>query len=135
MKPRWVIDTNVLVSAALTRGGTCRKIIQAAGDSRIELAWDALMLAEYRDVLKRPRFGLSRNVVTELLALFQMNWHTTPATNAPKLPDPEDEVFLAVALATPDRILVTGNTKHYPPARRGGAEVITPAQALARLPT
>jgi len=52
----------------------------------------------------------------------------------PALPDPHDQPSLAVALATPDRVLVTGNLKHYPPASRGGVTVLTPREGLARLP-
>ncbi len=49
------------------------------------------------------------------------------------LPDPHDEPFLAVALATPDRVLVTGNIRHFPPSCRAGVTVLTPREALARL--
>ena len=49
--PVWVIDTNVLISAALTAGGNCDQIFQAAVNDTIRLAWSAPMLAEYRAVL------------------------------------------------------------------------------------
>lgn len=133
MKPRWVLDTNVLISAALTRGGTCDLVFQALADGQFSAAWDYPLLIEYREVLARPRFRFSRPVQAELLARFDLAWHTQAATTVPTLPDPHDEVFLAVALATPDRVLVTGNLKHYPPARRAGVAVLTPREALACL--
>ncbi len=130
--PVWVIDTNVLVSAALTAGGTCDQILRAAIAGRIRLAWNAPMLAEYRAVLLRPKFGFSKPVVASLLAAFD------PADQVPvgptaTLPDPDDEVFLAAALATPDQILVTGNTAHFPAKICHPVRVLTPAAALKLL--
>ncbi|MBW7893737.1 MAG: putative toxin-antitoxin system toxin component, PIN family [Opitutaceae bacterium] len=133
MKPRWVLDTNVLISAALTHSGACDLILQAIADGQVVAAWDYPLLAEYREVLARPRFGFSRPVQAEILAFFDLDGHTPAASPVPSLPDPHDEPFLAVALATPDRVLVTGNTKHYPPASRSGVAVLTPREALARL--
>lgn len=133
MKPTvWVIDTNVLISAALTSGGTCDQLLRAAMAGRIHLAWNAPMLAEYRAVLLRPKFGFSRPVVDSLLAAFDLA-HQVPATPTPPLPDPDDEVFLAAALATPDQILINGNTSHFPPNVCAPVRVLTPAQALRTL--
>jgi uncharacterized protein len=133
MKPRWVLDTNVLVSAALTRGGPCDLLLQAIADGQVAAAWDYPLLTEYRDVLARPRFRFSRPVQAELIALFDLAWHTPAVSQVPALPDPHDEPFLAVAMATPDRVLVTGNIKHYPSAHRAGVTVLTPREALSRL--
>jgi putative PIN family toxin of toxin-antitoxin system len=127
--PVWVIDTNVLVSAALTAGGTCDQILRAAIAGRIHLAWNAPMLAEYRAVLLRPKFGFSRPVVASLLAAFDPA-HQVPATPTPSLPNPDDEVFLAAALATPDQILITGNAAHFPPKTCHPVRVLAPAGAL-----
>lgn len=130
--PVWVIDTNVLISATLTSGGTCDRILRAAVDGRIRLAWSAPMLAEYRAVLSRPKFRFSPAVVSSLLAVFGPGEQMTPAAVA-NLPDPEDEVFLATAMATSDRILVTGNGAHFPTHRCAPVQILSPAEALQRL--
>ena len=135
MKPRppvWVFDTNVVVSAALTAGGTCDRLLRAAVAGRVRLAWSAPMLAEYRAVLLRPKFGFSRPVVDALLAAFDAA-HQVPVGQAPSLPDPDDEVFLAAALATPDQILVTGNAAHFPAKLCRPVRVLTLAEALREL--
>lgn len=128
----WVIDTNVLVSAVLTPGGTCDTILRAAVDGRIRLAWNASMLAEYRAVLLRPKFGLSPQTVAALLAAFgpvdQVSLRPAPA-----LPDPDDEVFLSAALATADKILVTGNRAHFPTAICRPVRVLSPSEACREL--
>lgn len=130
--PVWVIDTNVLVSAALTAGGTCDRVIRAAVDGRVRIAWTAEMLAEYRAVLLRPRFKLSPGVVASILAVFGPIDQVTPVP-APALPDADDEAFLAAALATSDRLLVTGNTAHFPAEACAPVTILTPAQALESL--
>lgn len=130
--PVWVIDTNVLVSAALTAGGTCDGIVRAAVDGRVRLAWSAPVLAEYQMVLSRSRFRLSSPVVASLLAVFGPHEQVTPVPVA-ALPDPDDKVFLATAMATPDQILVTGNKAHFPAEICAPVRILTPIQALQRL--
>jgi putative PIN family toxin of toxin-antitoxin system len=132
MKPVWVLDTNVLVSAALTAGGTCDQVLRAAIAGRVTLAWSAPMIAEYREVLLRPKFKLSPSAVSALLAAFDPA-HQFPVGVAPALPDSDDEVFLAAALATTDRILVTGNTAHFPIKLCHPVKVLTPSAALQSL--
>lgn len=127
----WVLDTNVLVSAALTRGGACDRPMQAAQAGRFGLAWNAAMLREYREVLLRPKFGLSARVVGEVLTMFRLEGYREGETGV-ELPDPDDAVFLAMAAAA-DGVLVTGNVKHFPEKLRCGVEVLTPAEALERL--
>jgi predicted nucleic acid-binding protein len=46
------------------------------------------------------------------------------------LPDPEDEPFLAVALAGAADCLVTGNLADYPEEKRRGCAVVSPAEFM-----
>jgi predicted nucleic acid-binding protein len=55
--------------------------------------------------------------------------------SAPPLPDPDDEVFLAAALMTPDQVLVTGNAVHFPRDLCATVQVLSPAEALERIIT
>lgn len=48
------------------------------------------------------------------------------------LPDPDDEPFLAVALAASVDFLVTGNLSDYPPEKRRGCAVVSPAEFMDR---
>ena len=90
------------------------------------------MLAEYRAVLLRQKFGFSRPLVSALLAAFDPA-HQVAVGRAPGLPDPDDEVFLAAALATDDRLLVTGNAIHFPAKLCRPVRVVSPAEALREL--
>lgn len=87
------------------------------------------MIAEYREVLLRPKFKLSSSAVSALLAAFD-SAHQVPVGVAPALPDYDDEIFLAAALAKSDEILVTGNTAHFPAEICRPAKVLTPSAAL-----
>ncbi len=51
-----VLDTNVIVSAAMTAHGTSARIIDLLADGAFALCTDDRILAEYEDVLRR--FGL-----------------------------------------------------------------------------
>ena len=130
--PVWVIDTNVLISAALSAGGKCDQIVREAVDGKIRLAWSAPMLVEYRAVLLRPKFKFSPPVVSSLLAVFGPTDQVS-TKSAPALPDPDDEVFLGTALATADKILVTGNSAHFPADVCLPVKVLTPTQAVQLL--
>ena len=135
MTPLWVLDTNVFVSAALTPGGVCARITDHAVAGRFRLAWDNVMLAEYRDVLSRPRFALSPDSVKRLLAALPASGFRPGVAIDLSLPDPDDLPFVAVACATDERTIVTGNPRHFPKAAlRGlGITVLSPRQALLAL--
>jgi putative PIN family toxin of toxin-antitoxin system len=131
--PVWVIDTNVLVSAALTSGGTCDLIVRAAVDGRIRLSWSTQVLVEYREVLSRSKFKFTPQVVTSLLNVFGERDQITPKHLEIRLPDEDDEIFLAAAMATPDQVLITGNAVHFPSGICVPARILSPAQALELL--
>jgi len=44
-------------------------------------------------------------------------------------PDAADVIFLEVALQTPERTIVTGNLKRFPPGCRGPVTVVSPRAA------
>jgi putative PIN family toxin of toxin-antitoxin system len=131
--PLWVIDTNVLVSAVLTPGRVCDQLLQHAVAGRFVCAWDNSLLAEYRDVLSRPKFGLSRAAIRELLAAFPQSGFRHGMTTGVKLPDPDDIPFVAVALATEDKTIIAGNPKHFPLLSIKPVTILSPREALGIL--
>ena len=48
------------------------------------------------------------------------------------LTDPDDEVYLATALAGRADVLITGNIRHFPAPRYGQIAILGPADFLAR---
>lgn len=135
MIPLWVIDTDVFVSAAITPGGVCDRVLQHAVRGTFRIAWDNSLLAEYRDVLGRARFGLSETSVKRLLSALPPTGYRRGLELRIELPDPDDLVFAMVACATAERTIVTGNPRHFPRTamRKLGVTILSPRQALERL--
>ena len=109
-----VIDTNVLVSALLSRDGTPAKVIGMVLNGTITLCYDYRIICEYRDVLKRPKFGFSNGEINSLIDWFESNGQSVIAEPVnKKFDDEEDKKFYEVAKHC-NAILVTGNLKHFP---------------------
>jgi uncharacterized protein len=127
-----VLDTNLLVSALLSPFGPPARMLDLALSGEIRLAYDDRVMAEYREVLARPKFGFAPEDVADLLAFLEADGEPVTARPLPReLPDADDLPFLEVAAET-EAILVTGNTAHYPASVRGTVVVLTPAEYLGR---
>ena len=128
MPRRAVVDTNVLVSALLKRGSVPDAVAQAVRVGLLLPVVCTEIVAEYVDVLRRPRLGLPQRDAMELLEIFgaQAQWvRITPYLAALKLPDAGDWPFVAAALAA-ECPVITGNIRHFP--ARLGLEVMTARQ-------
>src|SRR4030043_2100169 len=126
-----VIDTNVLVAGLLSPFGACGEIVRMVSSGELTLSFDARILLEYNEVLKRPRFGFEEDKIATFLAYIVYRGRavaTSPLTHS--LPDPDDEPFLEVTLASQAVCLVTGNKKHFPTERCQGAKVSSPNEFL-----
>ncbi len=129
-----VVDTNIIVSGLLTPYGPAGEVLRMISAGHLTLCYDARILAEYAEVLTRPKFPFERHLVEDLLA--QVRAAGVVVAAAPlrlRLPDPDDEMFLQAALVGNADCLITGNTKHYPAAKRQSVKVVTPAEFLRNL--
>ena len=132
---RLVVDTNVIVSALLKEQSVPAAALQAIL-STAELLYDAHVLAEYAEVLQRPKFGaVDRARVAALLERLRqvgtVVTHDLSRSFAGALRDASDACFVDVALAGRADAIVTGNIKDFPSDL--GFEVLPPATILARL--
>ncbi len=126
-----VLDTNVIVSGILKPFGPAGTILRLAAVGVIRLAHDARILSEYRDVLSRPAFGFSENLVNDLIDQFEQEGLAVVGFPLPfRLPDPQDEPFLEVALAARAHALVTGNKRHFP-GKYHKINILSPAEFLS----
>lgn len=130
---QWVLDTNVVVSGLMNPRGHPALILNAVLDGRVKMVCDARILAEYRDVLSRPRLKLEPDKIKAFLGGLRSQMFVTPVSLPATGPDPDDLIFVEAALATVDRTIVTGNLAHHPPEILHGARVLTPAQATAEV--
>ena len=121
-----VLDTNVVVSAALQRLGPSAQIVWEALEGRIKLVTCPLVIAEYREVVHRPRL-VKKGLPPEWLDFLVDQSLQLPDPPAWPLagPDPDDLVFLALAKHS-GAVLVTGNLADYPEAIWDAVQVLSP---------
>ena len=126
-----VLDTNVLVSGLLSPFGPPGELVRLVAAGDLTLCFDARLTSEYREVLEREKFGFDRDSVSALLDFVAFAGILVAAAPLKMpLPDPDDEPFLAIALAA-NVPLVTGNLKHFPLRKRQGGQVLAPHEFLA----
>ncbi len=127
---RVALDTNVLVSALLNSFGAPGRVLDLVLAGDLTVAYDDRVLAEWRQVLHREKFGFSAGDVEVLLGFVEGEGISVNASPlAINLPDQDDLPFLEVARAA-EATLITGNTRHYPPEARRGVAVLDPASLL-----
>ncbi|MBX6378039.1 MAG: putative toxin-antitoxin system toxin component, PIN family [Clostridia bacterium] len=126
-----VLDTNVLVSALLTPLGTPARLLDAVLARRVRVLFDDRILAEYGEVLARERFGFDPDDVGALLDFLKSEGQAVVAPpQGVVLPDPDDVMFVEVALAGGADAIVTGNRSHFPDGMCRGIPVLSPAEFL-----
>ena len=125
-----VLDTNVLVSALLSPFQAPARVLDLVLSGEIDAVVDDRILAEYREVLARPKFGFDVRAVHDLLDYFE---HAGVVAQAMPLtidlPDPDDCIFVEAA-ASANAILVSGNLRHYPPQMSLGIVAESPSAFL-----
>lgn len=124
-----VLDANVIVSGFLNPYGPPGSIVGFAASGDLTLCYDARILAEYREVLLRPKFELDAQAVDDFLAQVEAEGEPVTAASLPQhLADRSDEAFLEVALSARAECLVTGNRQHFPARLCLGMKVLSPAE-------
>ena len=113
-----VIDTNVIVSALLTKNenSPTLQVMRAVLSGEIPLFHQDI-LEEYEEVLHRSKFHLKDETIEKVIsAIRKFGLEVSPVSTNEVLIDPDDIIFYEVAMAKryDNAYLVTGNAKHYP---------------------
>jgi putative PIN family toxin of toxin-antitoxin system len=112
---RLVLDTNIVVSAALKPDGLQRTVLLLAITKPARMYVSPPILSEYRAVLSRPELRISKGERNQLLQLIENRAHlVSPSLSLKVATDPKDNVFLECADAARADYLVTGNQRHFP---------------------
>jgi putative PIN family toxin of toxin-antitoxin system len=110
-----VIDTNVLISAALKPEGLQRTALLLAITKPARLYVTRRILEEYADVLSRPELRIRKGVRLQLLQLIKNSSHVVvPSRRLEVCSDPDDHVFLECADKAGVDYLIAGNSRHFP---------------------
>jgi uncharacterized protein len=129
-----VLDTNVIVSAALQPGSApARLVMDWVLDGQVQAVTSSRIVDEYREVVRRKKFRRYGFPPFWLEFLIEESLQLAdPAPWAYSGPDPNDLPFLALAKIA-GAWLVTGNLKHFPQEIRNGVTVVSPSGYLTHL--
>ena len=112
---RLVIDTNVVISAAIKPAGLQRTVLLLAMTKPARWYVSRPILEEYSDVLARPELKIRKGLQRQLWQLIKNRSHLVATTRHLEVTsDPDDNVFLECADSARADYLVTGNQRHFP---------------------
>lgn len=124
---RAVVDTNVFVSGLINPSGNPAKVINMFLNGEVILLYDVRILEEYRNVLKRDKFGFGEELINPLLDYIESSGESVVAGGVNnKFRDEDDRKFYEVAKSGGADYLITGNKAHFP---KDGI-VVNPAEFL-----
>ncbi len=111
MKPRIILDTNVLISAIFFETGNEARILDEVLRGKVTLVSSLDILQEFRETLAAPKFKLTP---LEILSVFQLMVSISEIVLAPpsselKCRDPDDQKFLDCAVEGGLDFLATGD--------------------------
>ena len=134
MKIYAVVDTNVIVSALITKNPQSppNLVLREMLDGKIIPLYHADIVEEYREVLSRTKFHLKEETIQKVInSIISNGIEVNPTPTGEILIDMDDLVFYEVAMEKrdDDAYLVTGNQKHYPVKDF----IVTPSEMLSIL--
>jgi putative PIN family toxin of toxin-antitoxin system len=126
------LDTNVLASAAATRG-LCADVLREVFASH-DLFISDQVLNELRRVLKL-KFGVGQDLIDDFIQLLQQDSVLAKPSQVPKvkLQDTEDLTILAAAITAGAEVLITGDKELLNLGRVENLEILNPRQFWEKL--
>lgn len=134
---RLVIDTNVFVSALLSRRGASYRLLTLLDKGVFQFSLSVPLVVECEGVAKRvlPQTQLTDDDLNDILDYVcrvgdRQNiyylWR-------PVLRDPRDDMVLELAVAAECDTIITFNTKDFMGAEAFGLEILNPAEFLEQI--
>jgi putative PIN family toxin of toxin-antitoxin system len=135
---RVVLDTNILISAAIVPEGPSAGTLAAWAAGSFELALSAAILTELSRVLRYPRIARRLNwspddEQTFMAPLLQPELQVSPVREITVCRDPADNRVLEAAVAGQADYIVSGDLDLLALGEFEGIPIVTPAQFLAIL--
>ncbi|WHZ19244.1 MAG: hypothetical protein OJF55_001393 [Rhodanobacteraceae bacterium] len=131
-----VVDTNVVVSGLITGHDDAppARILDGMLSGRFPFVVSEALLAEYRDVLNRPklrkRHGLAPDEIESLLVALAHNAIVLEPSAGPAAPEPGDQFLWNLLVSHEGLCLVTGDALLLR-ARNAPASVLSPAAFIS----
>jgi len=135
-----VIDTNVWISALISKEGFGRDIIRLALMDKITPQINTSLFLEYEAIMKRKKIqdlcSLSITEQDELLKAFlsTCKWNEVFYLWRPNLHDKNDDFVIELAVASNSKVIITDNKKDIAFGElQFNFEVLTPQEFLERI--
>ncbi|HEV6965978.1 putative toxin-antitoxin system toxin component, PIN family [Roseateles sp.] len=135
-RPRWVVDTNVVVSALLWRGTPGRLIELAVEEQAVQLFTSRALLAELAATLAKKKLtkyvAATGMTADQLLANYRLVATTVAVRNLDVRVsrDVDDDDVLACAMAAHADLIVSGDEDLLVLKAFAGVPIVTVAQAI-----
>jgi putative PIN family toxin of toxin-antitoxin system len=135
-----VLDTNVIVSAVLIRGGIEDRVLRAWFAGQYQLVLSVPILEEIQRVLQYPRIRARRWISDEEAAqlierLAESSVLVEGKQSLRICRDPADDKFVVAALEAKADYIVTGDADLLDVGKYQGCEIVTPRRFLQALRT
>ena len=129
---RVFLDTNVLASAAATRG-LCSDVLREVLTSH-ELLTSPQVLSELKRVL-RIKFGVAQDLIDDFISLMRQDTVLAQAGPLPpvKIQDQDDLLILSAAISGKADVLVTGDKELLDLSEVQNLAILSPRQFWDRL--
>ena len=121
-----VIDTNVIISAIFF-GGTPKAILAAIFSQKFQFVLSPLILEEYQEVAERlsTKYNVQYGKILQLIAAHSEMVADLPLAK-PVSDDPDDDKFIAAALASKAKIICSGDKHLLSVDGYKGIEILKP---------
>jgi putative PIN family toxin of toxin-antitoxin system len=132
--PRVVLDSNVIISAFLF-GGPPARVLDRAAAGAVQCFTSLPILDEVREVLRRPKFGLSPAQALALVEEFHdLCQVVTPTERVHAVPgDPDDNMILACAMAAGAEVIISGDSHLLKLGQWRSIRILSPAEFMREI--
>jgi predicted nucleic acid-binding protein len=131
------IDTNVLVSALLSRRGASYRLLSLIDSGKFGINVSVPLILEYEDAAKRllgeiPLGEQDIDDVIDYICHVAARWKVYYLWR-PYLTDPKDDLVLELAVTAGCEFIVPYNKRHFRNVARFGIRVLTPREFLEEI--
>ena len=127
-----VIDTNVLVSALISKGIPANIINELVFENKVVLCISDAVLEEYSEVLSREKFNKYKNfkIDAEIIInrIEEIALKLSPDITLNVISDEADNRFLELSVYAKADYLITGNTNDFTENKYENVNIVTPRE-------
>lgn len=124
---RIILDTNVFVSGVFF-GGPPGRVLKAWRDGEVHLVVSGEIIEEYQRVGRSLASQFPKTDLSPMLELLAVEAEFTPARGLPEpvCDDPDDDKFLACALSSKVRLIISGDRHLFKVSGYRGIKIVRP---------